>query len=168
MGICRLDCPCNFSPKLFQAVRWRGGDFTRPNKIRAKDTWEIIKIIGGSSNWLRLNKPAPCEETLYGKRCCSNNCSKQKGILLGFLSAFAFQISIKNGWKVQELNRVRSNPHWTQVGQHQFTRKSFDVACVQCEHPNSQQQVPFACICDCASSVDWAWGRTYKVKMHFD
>ncbi len=34
-----------------------------------------------------------------------------------------------------------------------FVSNSFDVACVQCKHSHSQQQVPFACLCVCASSV---------------
>ena len=28
----------------------------------------------------------------------------------------------------------------------QFARKSFDVACMQCGHPHSPQQVPFPCV----------------------
>ncbi len=39
----------------------------------------------------------------------------------------------------------------------QMERKTFDVACVQCEHSHSRQQVPFACgALRCASTVDWA------------
>ncbi len=48
---------------------------------------------------------------------------------------------------------VDENPHWTQA--HKFVCKSFDVACIQCEHSHLQQQVPFACVCACASGVDW-------------
>ncbi len=42
---------------------------------------------------------------------------------------------------------------------HKLERFSFDVACLQCGHPYSHQQVPFACIALCvapASCVDWA------------
>ena len=42
----------------------------------------------------------------------------------------------------------------------QNMRNSFGVACVQCEHSFSQQQVPFdCCVCACASSVDPASAR---------
>ena len=37
------------------------------------------------------------------------------------------------------------NPHWTRA--RKFAGSSFDVACIQCEHSHSQQQVPFACVC---------------------
>ncbi len=47
------------------------------------------------------------------------------------------------------------NLHWTRA--HKFAGNSFDVACIQCEHSHSQEQVPFACVCSCASGVDWAW-----------
>ncbi len=40
---------------------------------------------------------------------------------------------------------------------HKLDCFSFDVACMQCGHPHSCQQVPFACIAlCCASCVDWA------------
>ncbi len=39
---------------------------------------------------------------------------------------------------------LRPNPHWRHV--REFQNKSFDIACVQCGHPHSHQQVPFACV----------------------
>ena len=45
----------------------------------------------------------------------------------------------------------KPNPHWTPA--RKFTGNSFGVACVQCEHCHSQQQVTFACIC--ASHPVW-------------
>ncbi len=36
---------------------------------------------------------------------------------------------------------------------HKFEHFSFDVACVQCGHPHSHQQVPFACIALHVASV---------------
>ncbi len=44
----------------------------------------------------------------------------------------------RNISKLKE-KEVRPNPHWTRA------HKSFDVACVQCGHPHSHQQIPFAC-----------------------
>ncbi len=38
--------------------------------------------------------------------------------------------------------RTQANPHWTPACK--FRRKSFDLACVQCERFHSQQQVSFA------------------------
>ncbi len=40
---------------------------------------------------------------------------------------------------------LRPNPHWTRACK--CTGNSFDVACIQCEHSRSQQQVPFAWVC---------------------
>ncbi len=36
-----------------------------------------------------------------------------------------------------------------------FADNSLDVACIQCDHSDLQQPVPFVCVRVCASNVDW-------------
>ena len=51
------------------------------------------------------------------------------------------------------LQCVRPDPHWTRA--RKFECKSFDVACVQCGHPHSHQQVPFACVARARARPVW-------------
>ena len=101
--------------------------------------WKCLYVFGNFYSWPWTQRFLDCNVCRWSCICCLKG-----GGVLCFTSCLC-------EWS------LRSSPG-------KFAGNSFDVACIWCEHSHSQQQVPFVCICACASSVDWALQKT-RVKL---
>ena len=71
---------------------------------------------------------------------------------------------LRSSFNFHRLASVSPNPHWIRA--RKFVGNSFDVACVQCEHSHSQQQVLYTCVCTSRPVKTYAKGETCRSQQY--
>ncbi len=113
----------------------RSGHHNRRHHHSARSSWRTCRSHTGT-RWAR---------TAAGSLKIHTDSEQRLNVMMLIVSVVV--MTFQSPGRLQAASALRPNPHrtWTRRAR-KFECFSFDVACVQCGHPHSHQQVPFACV----------------------